>query len=286
VTFRHDDGRHAVGRVEGDGGVDDAVVEVQLGDGAPVPDVGALLAVPAWRDQVVDSAAATHRLGDLRLAPVVPAPSKVICVGLNYRAHILEMGRDLPEYPTLFAKFPSTLTGPFDDIVAPPEDEALDWEAELTVVVGAPCRRVTEAEAADVIAGYTVANDISMRSWQFRTKEWLQGKAWDASTPVGPVLVTADEWKPGPTITATVNGEEMQSATTGDLLFGPEALVAYISTMVTLQPGDLILTGTPGGVGRARNPARYLSAGDVVETAIDGLGTLRNRIVADSDQGR
>ena len=129
-----------------------------------------------------------------------------------------------------------------------------------------------------------MANDISMRSWQFRTKEWLQGKMWEASTPVGPALVTADEWKPGPDVSTAVNGEQMQGATTGDLLFGPEALVSYISTMITLNPGDLILTGTPGGVGRARTPERYLVDGDLVETSIDGLGTLTNRVVAERPQ--
>jgi len=192
------------------------------------------------------------------------------------------MGRDLPEYPTLFAKFATTLTGPYDDIAAPVEDEALDWEGELTIVIGQPCRRVDEQQAASSIAGYTVANDISMRSWQFRTKEWLQGKMWEASTPVGPMLVTADEWQPGPPVSTTVSGEKMQDAPTSDLLFGPAFLVSYISTMITLQPGDLILTGTPGGVGRARTPPRYLAAGDLVETTIEGLGTLHNKVVADT----
>ena len=263
------------------------VVRVDLHDAASGAgaDVGSLLRTPGWRDLVAASSGEEHRYGDLALAPAVPHPGKVFCVGLNYRSHFLEMGRDLPEYPTLFAKFASTLTGPFDNIAAPPEDDALDWEAELTVVVGATCRRVGPAAVREVIAGHTVANDVSMRTWQFRTREWLQGKAWDASTPVGPALVTADEWKPGPAISATVNGETMQSASTDDLLFGPEDLDSYISTMVTLEPGDLILTGTPGGVGRARNPARYLSPGDVVETSIEGLGALRNRIVSDSAQG-
>jgi len=149
------------------------------------------------------------------------------------------------------------------------------------VHVGQHARRVSEEEAAGVIAGYTIANDISMRSYQFRTKEWLQGKMWQASTPVGPLMITVDEWQPGPEITATVSGEAMQSAPTSDLLFGPAALVSYISTMIALEPGDLILTGTPGGVGRARTPERYLAPGDVVETAIEGIGVLRNAVVAE-----
>ena len=196
VTFRTDDG-HRVGRLDGDGSPDDQVVEVVLPGSGP-QDVGALLRTPDWRALAESADGRRHRLGDLDLAAVVPAPSKVVCVGLNYRNHILEMGRDLPDHPTLFAKFPATLTGPYDDIALPPEDDALDWEAELTVVIGTRCRRVTPEQAEDAIAGYTVANDISMRTWQFRTNEWLQGKAWEASTPVGPALVTADEWQPGP----------------------------------------------------------------------------------------
>jgi acylpyruvate hydrolase len=250
-----------------------------------IRDVGALLATSGWRELAETAAGTGHRLDEVSLAPVVPAPTKVVCVGLNYRTHILEMGRDLPEHPTLFAKFTETLTGPADDIVAPVEDTALDWEAELTVVMGSTCRRISESEAIAAIAGYTVANDVSLRSWQFRTKEWLQGKMWEASTPVGPALVTADEWQPGPTVSTTVNGEKMQEATTGDLLFGPAALVAYISTMITLNPGDLILTGTPGGVGHAHKPPRYLVPGDLVETSIEGLGTLVNRIVSSPSAG-
>jgi acylpyruvate hydrolase len=269
-----------VGRLDGDGADTDSVTEI-LHPGAV--DVGTLLAVSGWREIAAAADGPRHQFRDLDLAPLVHAPSKIVCVGLNYRTHIREMGRDMPAYPTLFAKFAATLTGAHDDIVLPAEDDALDWEAELTVVIGERCRRVGEMDAARVIAGYTVANDISMRTWQFRTKEWLQGKMWEASTPVGPALVTADEWQPGPVIGTRVNGELLQSASTDDLLFGPAALVAYVSTMISLQPGDLLLTGTPGGVGRAMQPPRYLHDGDVVETEISGLGLLRNRIVADAD---
>jgi acylpyruvate hydrolase len=265
-----------VGRAEGAGLEDDTVVEIEH---AGANDVGSLLALPDWKDVAAAADGPRHRLGDLDLALLVPRPSKVVCVGLNYRGHILEMGRDLPTHPTLFAKFAATLTGPRDDIPLPPEDSAVDWEGELVVVVGERCRRVSEADAQRAIAGYTVANDVSMRTWQFRTKEWLQGKAWEASTPVGPALVTTDEWQPGPSVHTRVNGEEVQSAGTGDLLFGPAALVSYVSTMTTLEPGDLLLTGTPGGVGRAMTPPRYLGPGDVVEVEIDGLGLVRNRLV-------
>lgn len=272
ATIRTADGTRAV-RVDGD-----TAVEVAAG---VATDVGQLLAHADWRALAEAADGTAHPWASLDLAPVVPRPGKVVCVGLNYRKHILEMGRDLPEYPTLFAKFADTLTGPYDDLAAPPEDEALDWEAELTVVIGSEVRRADQAQAEAAIAGYTVANDISMRSYQFRTKEWLQGKMWDRSTPVGPVVVTADEWQPGPTVQASVNGETMQEASTGDLVHGPVDLVAYVSSLITLRPGDLILTGTPGGVGHARKPPRYLSPGDVVETSIDGIGELRNRVVAD-----
>lgn len=282
LTFRTRDENGAtslnVGRLDAVGTADEVVVTVEH---PGVTDVGSLLAVPGWRDLAAGADGPARRLGELDLAPVVVAPSKVVCVGLNYKPHILEMGRDLPSDPTLFAKFAATLTGPGDDIALPPEEDAIDWEGELTVVIGQRCRRVSEEDAAQAIAGYTVANDISMRTWQFRTKEWLQGKMWEASTPVGPALVTTDEWQPGPQVVTRVNGTEMQSAATGELLFGPERLVSYVSTMVTLEPGDILLTGTPGGVGRAMKPPRYLADGDVVEVEIEGLGTVRNRMVTE-----
>ncbi|MFO6453443.1 MULTISPECIES: fumarylacetoacetate hydrolase family protein [unclassified Aeromicrobium] len=279
LTFRREDGTTAAGIRHGDGTPDDVVREARI-DGHVCADVGDVLQHADWLERIQPADGTDRRYGDLSLTTLVPRPGKVVCVGLNYRTHILEMGRELPQHPTLFAKFASTLTGPNDDIEAPSEDPALDWEAELTVVIGRQCRRVSETDAPHAIAGYTVANDISMRTWQFRTKEWLQGKAWDASTPVGPVLLTADEWDPASRIWTSVNGKQMQSATTDDLLFGPAELVSYVSTMMSLEPGDLILTGTPGGVGRAREPEVYLAPGDVVETGIDGIGTLHNRIVA------
>ncbi|MGN6403116.1 fumarylacetoacetate hydrolase family protein, partial [Sinomonas sp.] len=217
------------------------------------------------------------------LAPVVPSPSKVFCVGLNYASHIKEMGRELPEYPTLFAKFADTLTGPFDDVELPVADQAIDWEAELVVVVGKRARRVGEDVAGDYIAGYTAANDISMRSYQFRTKEGLQGKVWEKSTPVGPVMVTPDELDRDAAITTTVDGEERQRGSIGDLVHGPEFLVSYISEMITLNPGDLILTGTTGGVGHARRPEVYLTDGQTVTVAIEGIGELRNRTRAQTE---
>ncbi|MGJ9413521.1 fumarylacetoacetate hydrolase family protein [Aeromicrobium sp. CF4.19] len=270
VTFRVPGG-HRAGRLDGD-----VVTEIDA------TDVGQLLSREDWQEVAAVASGPQHSLADLDLAPVVPEPSKVICVGLNYRQHILEMGRDLPEHPTLFAKFADSLIGPADTIVLPPEDDAIDWEAELVIVIGTSCRRASAGEAEAAIAGYTVANDVSMRTWQFRTREWLQGKAWEASTPVGPAVVTPDEWSPGPTIRTVLNDETMQEAPTGDLVHGPVDLVRYVSTMTTLRPGDLILTGTPGGVGHARTPSRYLVDGDHLVTAIDGLGELSNPVVAET----
>jgi acylpyruvate hydrolase len=216
-------------------------------------------------------------------APVVPRPGKIICVGLNYRAHILETGRDLPEYPTLFAKFADTLTGPRDDLVLPSVSEKVDWEVELGVIIGRPVYRATEDEAEAAIAGYTVVNDVSMRDWQRRTLQWLQGKMFERSTPAGPYLVTADEVGSAPDleVRCEVDGVVMQQSRTSDLLFGAAEIVAYASQAVTLRPGDLIATGTPGGVGNARTPPVYLQPGNVLRTWIEGLGECVNRCVAE-----
>ena len=216
-------------------------------------------------------------------APVVPRPGKIICVGLNYRAHILETGRELPEYPTLFAKFADTLTGARDDLVLPSVSEKVDWEVELGVIIGRPVYRASVDEAEAGIAGYTVVNDVSMRDWQRRTLQWLQGKMFERSTPTGPYLVTADEVGTAPDleVRCEVDDVVMQQSRTSDLLFGAAEIVAYASQAVTLRPGDLIATGTPGGVGNARKPPVYLRPGNVLRTWIESLGECVNRCVAE-----
>jgi len=216
-------------------------------------------------------------------APVVPRPGKIICVGLNYRAHILETGRDLPQYPTLFAKFADTLTGARDDLALPAVSEKVDWEVELGVIIGRPVYRATVAEAEGAIAGYTVVNDVSMRDWQHRTLQWLQGKMFERSTPAGPYLVTVDEVGTAPDleVRCEVDDVVMQQSRTSDLLFGAAEIVAYASQAVTLRPGDLIATGTPGGVGNARKPPVYLRPGNVLRTWIEGLGECVNQCVAE-----
>ncbi len=214
-------------------------------------------------------------------APVVPRPSKVICVGLNYREHILETGRELPEYPTLFAKFADTLLGARDDLRLPALSDRIDWEVELAVIIGQPVYRAGRDEAAAAIAGYTVSNDVSVRDWQRRTVQWLQGKAFQHTTPVGPYLVTGDEVGNAADldIRCEVDGVVMQQSRTSDLLFSPADIAAYASQVITLQPGDLLLTGTPGGVGNARQPPVYLQPGQTMRSIIEGLGECVNRCV-------
>jgi len=244
------------------------------------PDVGALLTQRDWAASAAAGGGARHDFDRADLAPVIPYPSKIVCVGLNYRNHILEMGRTLPDHPTLFSKFAESLIGAADPIALDPLSDAVDWEAELAVVIGARVRHADEPTAEAAIAGFSVLNDITMRDWQYRTTQWLQGKTFESTTPFGPVLVTPDELpggvRPRLALRASVDGETVQSANTGDLVFDPVTLVRYISAIVTLNPGDVIATGTPGGVGHARTPARYLTNGATLVTEIDGIGRLDN----------
>ena len=244
----------------------------------PASDVGALLGRPDWRSVVEE--ADGDMITDPEYAPLLPRAGKVICCGLNYGDHIQEMGRELPEYPTLFAKYADTLVGA-NDAVEVQGSGRVDWEAELAVVVGSELYRADEEQAREAIAGYTVANDVSMRDWQNRTLQWFQGKAWDRTTPVGPVMLTADEAGESFDVRGYVNGELVQQGNTSTLVFGPAQLLSYISRFTVLRPGDLVLTGTPGGVGMGMTPPRFLKDGDVVELGIEGLGTQKQLFVAD-----
>jgi acylpyruvate hydrolase len=218
--------------------------------------------------------------------PLVSAPSNVICVGHNYRAHILELGHDLPRYPNVFNKLTASLVGAEDPIILSSRAEEWDWEAELALVVGRHVYDATPAEADRAIAGYTIANDISARDWQRRTSQWLLGKTFAKTTPLGPWLVPTTEFDPEQphTITCHVDGMERQRSVTSDLLFTARDLVSYVSQVLPLQPGDVILTGTPGGVGMAMQPRTFLKPGQEVVTTIEGLGQCRNRCVAAMDQ--
>lgn len=202
-----------------------------------------------------------------------------MCVGLNYRTHILEMGRELPSHPTLFNKYARALVGAYDDVTLPASSTQMDWEAELGVVIGAEVRHADTEQARAAIAGYTVLNDVTARDWQYRTTQWDQGKTFEATTPIGPWLVTADDpavSAQGLSLTCEVDGDTVQKADTGDLVFDPATLVSYLSEIVTLVPGDVIATGTPGGVGHARKPARHLQDGSLLVTRIEGIGETRN----------
>ncbi|MBF4477299.1 acylpyruvate hydrolase [Rhodococcus rhodochrous J3] len=263
-----------------DGGT--AAVRVDSDSSATVidgyADLSALLADPNWKSVAEQASGKTVDLGSADYAPVVPAPGKIVCVGLNYATHIKEMGRDLPEYPTLFSKFKEALTGPYDDVVVPAyAGSQLDWEAELAVVIGKQAYQVSEADAAEYIAGYSVINDYTMRDYQYRTLQWDQGKTFEKTSGFGPFLDT--DYKLGTAIETRLEGEVMQSSNTNDLVFTPAKLVDYISHIVTLQPGDVIITGTTGGVGHARKPARYIGNGEVCEVTIEGLGTVRNKTI-------
>ncbi|MFE9789842.1 fumarylacetoacetate hydrolase family protein [Nocardia salmonicida] len=215
----------------------------------------------------------------VRLLPVVPNPSKVFCVGLNYREHVTETKRELPTYPVLFPKFADSLIGAYDDIVLPPESTQVDYEGELAVIIGKPGRRIAEADAAEHILGYSAANDITMRDFQYKTHQWMQGKAWQASTPLGPSLVTPAEVDLSTAgIRTVINGEKVQESDLSMLIFSIPRLIAEISTFTTLTPGDVILTGTPGGVGYRRDPQLFLRDGDQVSVEIDGVGSVRNLV--------
>ncbi|GHA26229.1 fumarylacetoacetate hydrolase family protein [Streptomyces purpurascens] len=252
----------------------DDVRAVDLGES----DLVAFLRHSDWATRAADSDGETYE-GALDYAPVVVAPEKVVCVGLNYRTHILEMGRELPSHPTLFSKFARALVGAYDDVTLPAASAQMDWEAELGVVIGAEVRHADLAQARAAIAGYTVLNDVTARDWQYRTTQWDQGKTFEATTPIGPWLVTADDpavSAQGLSLTCEVDGDTVQKADTGDLVFDPATLVAYLSEIITLVPGDVIATGTPGGVGHARKPARYLQDGTRLVTRIEGIGECRN----------
>ena len=217
---------------------------------------------------------------EAELRAAVPNPAKVICIGLNYKAHIEETGRTDSDYPVLFPKFASSLTGPYAALDLPRESAQVDYEGELAVVIGKPGRRISEADAESHVLGYTVANDVTMRDYQYKTHQWMQGKAWDACTPVGPYLVTTDEVDiTAQSISTTVNGLKVQDSTIDLLIFPIARLIATISEFTALRTGDLILTGTPSGVGARRTPPLFLKPGDEVTVEVTGVGTLRNTIV-------
>jgi 2-keto-4-pentenoate hydratase/2-oxohepta-3-ene-1,7-dioic acid hydratase in catechol pathway len=215
-------------------------------------------------------------LDSVKLLPPIGDPSKIICIGLNYRTHAAEAGIEAPERPTFFGKFPNALAASGDTVALPEGTEKVDYEAEIAVVIGARCSRVSEDEALDYVAGYTLLNDLSARDWQFATPQWMPGKVFDGAAPCGPALVTPDEAGAHDAIEfkLELNGEVMQDASTSDLIHSVPQLIAHLSGLMTLEPGDLIATGTPSGVGSVREPRVWLKPGDAIKISSPMLGEL------------
>ncbi len=259
----------------------DEVAVLRELDPALPADMGELLAggneLLARVRAAVEAGGPRHDLAAVELAPPV-RPSKFLAVGLNYADHVAESGLETPEYPTVFAKMPTCVVGPHDDVQRPRVSTQLDYEGELGFVIGRRCRDVSREDAADVIAGYVVVNDVSVRDYQHRVSQWVLGKSFDTHGPIGPWIVTPDELDPHTLPVRTlVNGEVRQESNTSNLIFDCFAIVEALSTVCTLEPGDVIATGTPGGVGSASGT--WLTAGDVVRVEIDGIGAIENRIV-------
>lgn len=229
------------------------------------------------------SAAPVVDTATIRFLPPLRRPSKILCIGLNYRAHSVETGLGAPDYPAVFARFPSCLIGHGSPLVKPVVSDQLDYEAELVAVIGQRCKGIKIASALDYVAGYSLFNEASIRDYQLRTSQWTIGKNFDGTGAFGPALVTPDELPPGATglgIRTRLNGQLVQDGNTADMVFGVASLVSILSEVMTLEPGDIIVTGTPSGVGMSRKPQLFMKAGDVCEVEIDRIGTLRNPVVA------
>jgi 2-keto-4-pentenoate hydratase/2-oxohepta-3-ene-1,7-dioic acid hydratase in catechol pathway len=222
----------------------------------------------------------------VRLRAPVPDPRKVICIGLNYRDHAAESGAAIPNEPVLFSKFPTAIIADGDPIVLPPVSQEVDYECELVIVIGQRGKNVKKEQSANYIAGYTCGHDVSARDWQIKKPggQWMAGKTFDTFAPTGPVIVTSDELGKATElpIKMRLNGKTMQDSNTRELIFDPDYLVAYITQVITIEPGDLIFTGTPPGVGMARKPPVFLKPGDVCEVEIGGIGILRNPVIQGS----
>jgi 2-keto-4-pentenoate hydratase/2-oxohepta-3-ene-1,7-dioic acid hydratase in catechol pathway len=268
------------------------VVDLQAADPLLPSSLRELLAAGdgAWpRVAAAAEKGAGRPLSEVRLAPPVPDPRKIICIGLNYADHAKETGVEPPPEPVVFNKFLTALTAHEQPIALPAASQEVDYEAELVAVIGRGGRHVPAARALEHVAGYTCGNDISARDWQKNkpSRQWLLGKSFDTFAPCGPVFVTADEVGDAERlrIQLRLNGQTMQDSTTSQLIYGIAHLVAYLSQVVTLEPGDLVFTGTPPGVGMARKPPVFLKPGDLVEVEIERLGLLRNRVVAEQNPG-
>lgn len=270
-------GQNSYGAVVGD-----RVVDLRTVFGARAPDLKALIAAGLADEAraAVQSAKATLPLSEVQLLPVVPNPGKIFCIGLNYGEHVRETGKQVTEKPVIFLRVADSQLAHGEDIVRPRVSERLDYEGEIAIVIGQGGRHIDEADAWQHIAGYSCYNDGSVRDWQLHTSQWAPGKNFWRTGGFGPWLVTADEIAPDQqmTLVTRLNGQEMQRATTDMMIHSIPRQIAYISAFIPLEPGDVIVTGTPGGVGNKRTPPVFMKPGDVVEIEVDAIGVLRNGI--------
>lgn len=275
-------GRMGYGIVEGD-----EIIDVSSVTGNAFPDLKSVIAsgdMEAALAPGLTGNSPRYKLADVVLKPVIPNPDKIICVGLNYEMHRQETGRDESTYPVLFTRFANTQIGHGEALVKPRQSDKFDYEGELAVIIGKTARHVEEADALACIAGYACYNDGSVRDWQRHTHQFTPGKNFPATGPFGPWMVTADEIA-DPTkleLTTRLNGEVMQSATVDEMIFSIQHQISYCSRFTELVPGDVIVTGTPGGVGARRDPPVFMKPGDLAEVEISGIGTLANRVVTES----
>lgn len=262
---------------------DDGIIDLGRRIGDRFPDLRALLAGGESAMRVHADASPDHALNELTWRPVIPNPGQILCVGLNYRRHVEEVGRPLGEWPTIFLRVSQSQIGHQQPIIRPLVSDMLDYEGELAVIVGRGGRHIPAGGAFDHIAGYSLYNDVSVRDWQRHSAQYTAGKNFPATGPFGPWLVTADEI-PHPAeleLTTRVNGEVVQHASVSELLFPIPELIAYVSTFTELRPGDVLITGTPSGVGSMREPQLWLRPGDLVEVEVPGVGTLANSVEAE-----
>jgi 2-keto-4-pentenoate hydratase/2-oxohepta-3-ene-1,7-dioic acid hydratase in catechol pathway len=282
MTFEKGTGT-ALGLVEGDTVLDLGAAGIAV----PKDLLGLIASGPGTLEAIKASAAKAPASARLPVASVKPAlpiarPPKFICVGLNYLLHAKEGGHPVPTYPSFFLRVPTSLTAPGAPVIRPKCSVQLDYECELTVVIGKGGRHIPESKALEHVFGYTLFNDVSVRDYQRKTTQWTAGKNFDSTGPVGPWVVTPDELPPGASglrIQTRVNGEVMQDSNTSDMIFSTANIIATLSEFMTLEPGDFIATGTPSGVAHARKPPAWMKAGDVVEVELEGIGVLRNPIV-------
>ncbi|MDN4589438.1 5-carboxymethyl-2-hydroxymuconate isomerase [Xenophilus aerolatus] len=276
ISYQYN-GQHGYGAVVGD-----RVVDLRAAFGAQAPDLKAFIAagLAAQATAHVEAARATLPLSEVKLLPVIPNPGKIFCIGLNYGEHIRETGKEVTEKPVIFLRVADSQLAHGEDIVRPKASERLDYEGEIAVVIGKAGRHISEADSWSHIAGYSCYNDGSVRDWQLHTSQWAPGKNFWKTGAFGPWMVTADEIAPDQkmTLVTRLNGQEMQRATTDMMVHSIPRQIAYISAFIPLEPGDVIVTGTPGGVGNKRTPPVFMKPGDVCEIEVDAIGVLSNGI--------